>query len=218
MLPDEKPPLHNLTMTANIEEEIEATAVEIGVKISGVSHVTGSAAIHKAKEVEQMVTRLKVLGIEEKDIRFDGVALGVANLKVFKTSNVTYRLTIRVEPLTRFPEVLGVLSGQNNIEITRMNWDYGDLDALEEKLLTSCTRKANSKAKLVASELGLNIKGVHQFNHHFHAPGKEMPLPYAAAPMEMMTRSRMDADAFGTEISHTAKVSAGVHILFIVEA
>ena len=74
------------------KEEISATHADLHVTIKGTSLVSGSEAMKKAKEVNQLIEALTSLGIKSEAFFLQGGHLEQTSGALLKSSNAVYRL------------------------------------------------------------------------------------------------------------------------------
>ena len=195
-----------LLVRGTYEEEIAATYADLFVTIRGSSFVTGDAALQKAREVNQLVTDLKNLGLTDEDIQLQGVQAVVSSGMLGKSSSAVYSLKIRCADLAKLVDVLGGVTSQKNTQLQRMEWGYDLSDEAEDRRLARAIERANVRARLIAQTLGVRLIGVQRFSE----VGTSSRNPYAPAPqMGMLTRESNDrkrvlsAEDLDLEVSHT---------------
>lgn len=204
-----------LSVVVSHAEEIAADRVDLFVTVRGLSVVTGGAALTKAREVAQLVSELKAVGVAESDIHLQGVSAETTTGTLLKSSTASYRLKIRCADLEKLADILGIVTSQKNTEISSLGWLYPDDDARRASWLDDCLRRANAKAARVASGLGIQIVGVHRFVENFSDPEKPelRPVSYVRA---RKTPEPMTAEDLGLEVSHVKRVQLHVSVDFRV--
>ena len=195
-------------------EEVFAKKADVYVTVRGVSLFMGDAALSKAREVNALLTELRALGLKDGDFKLLGVQADVSTGVLGRNSSASYRLKIHCERLEALPDILGVITSQKNTAVNQLEWDYGDLDEVENRLLDRCIERAGRKANRVAAGLGEKISGVQRFEETGHRPQRE-ELALAMAQYGSSgdaAKRRMTAQDLGMEISHSRQVSVGVTI------
>ena len=127
------------------------------------SLIMGDAALNKAREVQQLVTELKTLGVTDADIKLMGVQADVSTGILGRNSSAKYSLKVHCEHLEAMPDFLSVITSQKNISVNHLQWSCGDLREVQGRLLDRCIERANTKAKRVAQSLQVTIAGVHRY-------------------------------------------------------
>ncbi|MBK9601755.1 MAG: SIMPL domain-containing protein [Anaerolineales bacterium] len=195
------------------KEEISATHADLHVTIKGTSLVSGSEAMKKAKEVNQLIEALTSLGLKSEAFFLQGVHLEQAGGALLKSSNAVYRLKIRCEDLEKLAAILDVISSQKNATLERIEWRY-DEDETRQQLLSRALENAKKKAQQVANALGVNLIGVYDYLEtpmDDEAPRFQMQ----AAPMFRGAAAPAEQN-LGMDIQHTKTLHLHVDIWYRV--
>lgn len=211
-----------ISVSGSAKEEMDATHADVSVTIRGTSFFSGNAALTKAREVAALVAELKTVGVEEKHIELRGVTAEVSTGALGnKSSTAVYSLQIVKTPLPLLPEVIGAITSQKTAEMGGIVWQFGDLDAANLRLLEAALTRAQTKARLVARTLGVELIGVQSLTESFSG-GDPVVQRFGMDTMSMgrarAARSQVDSDELGLEITHRKTVSAGVSVVFRVSA
>src|SRR5690348_7593057 len=127
-----------ISITAIRRQEISADKADLQVTIKGSSVVTGSAALKKAKEVNELVTALLAVGVKEDELSLRGIQVQSTNGVLTRTSSAAYTLRILCSRLELLGEILGAISAQKNVSLDHVIWRYPDLKPLQKEWLDSC--------------------------------------------------------------------------------
>ena len=79
-----------ISVTATRRQEVAADKAELQVTIKGSSLVTGSAALKKAKEVNELVTALLAVGVKEDELSLRGIQVQSSSGVLARTSSASY--------------------------------------------------------------------------------------------------------------------------------
>ncbi len=212
----EKP--NTLKISEARRHEIPADRADLHVTVEGASLFTGAEALKKAREVAQLVRDLTDFGLPPSDIYLQGVYADTTTGLLGKTSLARYKLRLHCADLTRLADLLGIVTGQKNARLNVIEWGYPDDDGLKDGWLGECITRANAKAALVASGLGVRLLGVHAFTEKYldgDAPHQTV-VAYDAMVMARTRAARVSPEELGLEISHTKTVHVSVEIEYLV--
>lgn len=133
-----------IAVTARHDVELEANGVDVTMVVTGSSYVAGAAALRQAKEVARLVELLASVGIGETDISVENVRLQPGSGGFFASGgSASYTLRVRVEPVARLGDVLGVISAHKVCHAQRFAWRYPD----EDDAVVACLVGAAAKAR-----------------------------------------------------------------------
>jgi uncharacterized protein YggE len=200
------------------KHEIAADRADLHVTVEGASLFTGGEALHKAREVAQLVRELTEYGLPPAAIYLQGVYADTATGLLGKTSAARYKLRLHCADLAQLADLLGIISGQKNARLNIIDWGYPDDDDLKDQWLGECLTRANAKAARVALGLGVRLLGVHGFSEkyqHEEAPHRTA-VAYDMAAMSRSRAARVSPEELGLEISHTKTVQVSVDLEYLV--
>jgi hypothetical protein len=212
----------------NDYEEVPAKDVTIYLTIRGSSLFTGNAALSKAREVNQLVSELKAKGIEEEDIQLLGVQADVSTGILGRNSSATYHLKVFCPELDMLPDVLGIITSQKNTNITLLEWGYGDLREIEERILDCCLERAQHKGQRIARILGVQILGISEctdgrasqeanvFQGQPDLSKMRFAFDYEESEAKFSRARHMTKEDLGLQVSHSRRVFAGITITYRV--
>jgi uncharacterized protein YggE len=201
-----------IRVTASASSVITAKAVKLHVKLEGERAVFGSAALTQAKELKDLVERLKALGLEEAQISVTAVTM-TNPASLLKTSKVTFKLEIAESKLERIPSVLGALSDTKNLEVQHLEWVWDDFET-SVPLATEAMRKAKRKAEAMASGVGATVTGIRNASDSWNMP-ESVVMYDSSAPKMMRSRSAPPVD-IGMEYRATQTLEVSVTADFAV--
>jgi hypothetical protein len=216
-------------------EEVPAQHVDFFLTIKGASLIVGDAALNKAREVQQLITELKTLGVTDAEIKLLGVQADVSTGILGRNSSATYHLKVHCARLEALPDFLGVITSQKNVAVNYLEWNYGDLRDVEGRLLDRCIERANEKAQRIARGLQVTITGIHhcedsnlsyegdvyraeiQMRAMLARQGARRDENIKSALAETVTlsgsqKSRVSTQELAMLISHSKQVIVGVNI------
>jgi uncharacterized protein YggE len=198
-------------------EEILATHANLHVTVKGSSIVSGSEAMKKAKEVNQLVEALTSFGLKSEAVTLQGVHIETASGVLLKSSSATYRLKIHVEDLNQLADLLDIVSSQKNATLERIEWKY-DEEQAKENGLNIALEKAKAKAQKVASSLNVKLLGVYDLIESSY--DEEAP-PMFQPQARMMAKRGGAADAepsLGMDIQHNKTIHINLEIWYRVSS
>lgn len=209
-----QPTIDTLTVRAPAHDDVQADKADLLVTIRGSSLVTGSAALKKAREVSQLVADLAAIGIGEDAITLMSVRAETATNVIGKSSSASYQLRVRCAKLDMLPEVLGVITGQKNTQLTALTWGYPDLAPIQDRLLQQALSRGAAKARIIAQALDSRIVRVHAVTETLSDEEAAQPrFDRAAVPMEM-SRARLTADDLGLAVTHSKRMTVHVEVVY----
>lgn len=198
-------------------EEILATHANLHVTVKGSSIVSGSEAMKKAKEVNQLVEALTGFGLKGEAVTLQGVQIETASGVLLKSSSATYRLKVHVEDLNQLADLLDIISSQKNTTLERIEWKY-DEEQAKENGLNIAMEKAKAKAQKVASSLNVKLLGIYDLIESSY--DEEAP-PMFQPQARMMAKRGGAADAepsLGMDIQHNKTIHINLEIWYRVSS
>jgi uncharacterized protein YggE len=197
-------------------EEILASYANLHVTVKGSSIVSGSEAMKKAKEVNQLVEALTSFGLKSEAINLQGVHIETASGVLLKSSSATYRLKIRVEDLNQLAEVLDIISSQKNTTLERIEWKY-DEEQAKENGLNIALEKAKAKAQKIAVSLNVKLLGVYDL---IESSYDEEAAPMFQPQMRMVKRGgAADTEpSLDMDIQHNKTIHVNLEIWYRISS
>ncbi len=206
-----------LRVTATETVDVEAVRAKLHVRIEGETFVLGNAALTRSREVAELVSRLKSLGLTDDDAQVSGVQAKVNQGALTKASRAVFRLAFTVRDLGKIPDFLGVITGAKHAELENLEWVFDD-EAARLELAARAMKKALEKASAMAAAVQHEIAGIRAVSDSSKMPeasamsfgsGDWMNQEIARAPRER----RVDV---GTEFKASREVSATVTVDFVI--
>jgi uncharacterized protein YggE len=207
-----------IAVTAIRRQEIAADKADLQVTIKGSSLVTGSAALKKAKEVNELVTALLAAGVKEEEFSLRGIQVQSASGVLARTSSALYSLRIRCARLELLGDILGAISAQKNVSLDDLTWRYPELTAMQNEWLDSCIAEARQRAAHIANALGVKLLALHSFSEAWKDQEEVVvgaqPAGYGRAPR--LADARMEIN-LGFNLSHSKVVEQRVDLTYVVD-
>lgn len=206
-----------ITIETDAVVEIFANRVDIYVTIKGKSLFTGQEAFKKAREVSEFVENLKTYGVKEEDILLQSVRAEVSTGVIGKKSSAEYSLRIKCRKLDELADVLGIITTQQNTDLGQLIWRYDNAEVQRSKLLETCISKSKKKAEKVASSLGVQLLGVHEFYEQTgDTETRALHEPVAARGSAALRSKAVTKEILGLSVSHSKRVSQRLTIKYRV--
>jgi uncharacterized protein YggE len=208
--------LDTIAIEATDSDELFADHADLLVTVQGSSLFTGREALKKAREVRELVEGLKECGLSETDVLLESVYANVSSGITGRSSSADYRLRVRCQEMDALADLLGVITSQRNANLTRVVWKYSDLEEFRFRLLERCLSKLKRKAEMVASSLGVELLGVHEFQEQRFAP-RAMLAQGDAFDLPSDARAKaMKREDLGLSVSHSRQVTVVLSTMYRV--
>ena len=204
-----------ISITATRRKEVAADKADVHVTIKGSSLVTGSAALKKAKEVNELVTALLAVGVKEDELSLRGIQVHSSSGVLTRTSSASYSLRIRCSRLELLGEILGAISAQKNASLDHLTWRYPDLTPMQKEWLDSCIAEAKERAAHIAAALGVKLLALHSFSEVWKDP--EEVVIRAQGPVVARSRELTSEIDLGFNLSHSKVVEQRVDLTYVVD-
>ena len=207
-----------ISITATRREEITADKADLQVTIKGSSLVTGSAALKKAREVNELVTALLAIGVKEDELSVRGIQVQSSNGVLTRTSSASYTLRIRCSRLELLGEILGAIGGQKNVSLDHLTWRYPDFKPLQKEWLDSCIAEARDRAAHIAGALGVKLLALHSFTEVWKDSEDTTPIRHAAPAAALRAVHELSREVdLGFNLSHSKMVEQRVDLTYVVD-
>jgi uncharacterized protein YggE len=186
-----------ISVTATRREEVTADKADLQVTIKGSSLVTGSAALKKAKEVNQLTTALLEVGVKENELSLLDIRVDSSNGILTRTSSASYTLGIRCSNLELLSEILTAIGNLKHVTLDRVIWRYPDQKQTQIEWLESCIAEAKERATRIAIALGVKLLAIRSFSEvwkDFEETGQpeQVSAKYMGLAETSMARARID--------------------------
>jgi uncharacterized protein YggE len=205
-----------ISVTATRHQEVAADKTDLQVTIKGSSLVTGSAALKKAKEVNELVTALLAVGLKEDELSLRGIQVQSTSGVMMRTSSASYTLRIHCSRLELLGEILGAISAQKNVSLDHLTWRYPDLKPIQKEWLDSCIAEAKERAAHIAGALGVKLLALHSFSEVWKDPEDVAIQTQLAGVMRSRELTREHID-LGFNLSHSKVVEQRVDLTYVVD-
>ena len=207
-----------ISVTATRCQEVAADKADLQVTIKGSSLVTGSAALKKAKEVNELVTALLAVGVKEDELSLRGIQVQSASGVLTRTTSASYTLRIRCARLELLGEILGAISAQKSVSLDRLTWRYPDLAQTQNEWLDSCIVEAKERAAHIAAALGVKLLALHSFSEVWKDPEEDVVRTQSARPGQMRALAETTKEIdLGFNLSHAKVVEQRVDLTYVVD-
>ncbi|PQV64411.1 Protein of unknown function (DUF541) [Abditibacterium utsteinense] len=206
-----------ISIEAAQSARVEAERADILVTVAGASLFSGAMALQKAREVAELVAVLKTIGVEESQIKVEGVRAQTQSGTFSKTSSVSYSLRVENVPLSRIADAVGAITGARNATLNHLEWRFADETPLRDDLRERCLQIAIQRAGNIAQTLGVRLIGVYELNEEWQGTRDETPDLHQQYDGMARARSvRVSEEELGLSISHAETVHLKLTIQFRV--
>ncbi len=207
-----------ISITATRRQEVVADKADLQVTIRGSSLVTGSAALKKAKEVNELVSALLAVGVKEDELALRGIQVQSSSGVLTRNSSASYTLRVRCSRLELLGEIFGAISAQKNVSLDLVTWRYPDLQPLQKEWLDACIGEAKDRAAHIAAALGVKLLALHSFTEVWKDPEDiaTRSQPASVGQARAMTELSREID-LGFSLSHSKMVEQRVDLTYVVD-
>lgn len=207
-----------ISVTATRRQEVAADKADLQVTIKGSSLVTGSAALKKAKEVNELVTALLAVGVKEDELSLRGIQVQSSSGVLSRTSSASYSLRIRCSRLDLLGEILGAIGTQKNVALDHLAWRYPDFKPMQKEWLDGCIAEAKERAAHIAAALGVKLLALHSFSEVWKDPEEVAvgTLPARVGAMRAVAELTKEID-LGFNLAHSKVVEQRVDLTYVVD-
>jgi uncharacterized protein YggE len=160
----------SVSATGEVEAKPDVAETTIGVTFS--SSTVKKAQDKNTKIINNLISKLKELGIEEKDIQ-------TANYNVYPNYNYTsdegralegYKVSqsveVKIRDLSKASKVLGLAGEVGANDVGGLQFDIEKPEELESQARQESISKAKEKAQRLADNLGVEIVGVVSYSEN----------------------------------------------------
>ncbi|MFZ4631780.1 MAG: SIMPL domain-containing protein [Patescibacteria group bacterium] len=162
--------------------------LEVGLK-TGAKKTAAEATVEGTNKMNDIISALKTLGIEDKDIKTSNYSLSpVYNYTNEKGQElvgyeVTQNLTLKIRDLSKIGDVISKTTEKGANQIGNVSFTIDDEFALKNQARELAIKKAQEKAALIAKQSGLKLgelKGVYENADQ----GQPIMMSYSNAKMD----------------------------------
>ena len=135
------------------------------------------------KRMKALVSQLKTVGVEQKDIKttsynvYPDYSYNDGKQK-FEGYRVTQNIKVIIRDLDKASDVLAVVNTAGVDNVSQLSFYVDDTDAIREQLRSNAIKNAKEKAKKIAKDLGVSLGGVVGYDEYENDNNLE-PLPMA---------------------------------------
>ncbi len=213
-MPDER---NGIQIDTSAECDLVATGAWLHCSVRGSSLVTGNAALHKAREVAQLVADIQNVGVPESAIHLQNVVVENESGVITRSSSARYSLRIQCDDLENLANMIGVITSQKNATLHRIEWSYPPQETFYEELLGQCLPESRRQAELVAQGLNVQITSVRRFNQSLRSHEKDEPLLTGIASVKRAhQQATVTTEELGLQISHQKILTLRVTIEYSI--
>jgi uncharacterized protein YggE len=206
-----------IKVSTSHKQELSATHADLHVTVKGSSIVSGSEAMKKAKEVNQLVEALTSFGLKNEAVTLQGVHIETASGAILKSSSAVYRLKVRCEDLNQLAGMLDVISTQKNATLERIEWKYNE-DQAREQGLSLALDKAKSKASQLAASLNVKLLGVYDLIENSYDEEAPPMFQSQARAMRKLGGAAHAEPSLGMEIQHNKTIHVNLEIWYRISS
>ena len=197
---------------------VEANRADIFASVAGASLFSGAVALQKAREVAELVAALQTIGIEESQIKIEGIRAQNHSGTFSKVSSVNYALKIENVPLARIADAVGIITSAKNAVLGHLDWKFADETPLRDEMRAKCLKDALERAQNIAQTLGVRLIGIYELNEEWegtqNTSSTHRQTVYSGDAM--MARARVSEAEMGLAVSHAEEVEMKIAIQFRV--
>lgn len=178
----------SVTGSGTVYAKADIANLEVGLK-TGAKKTAAEATSESTKKMNEIISELNALGIEEKDIKTSNYNLS----PVYNYTNergqelvgyeVTQNVSLKIRDLSKIGDVISKTTEKGANQIGNINFTIDDEFELKNQARELAIEKAKEKAVLIAEQSGMklgDIKGVYE-NYNDYQP----IVAYSNAKMEM---------------------------------
>lgn len=183
-----------VTGSGTVYAKADIANIEVGLRTE-VKKTAADATIESTNKMNDIISELKKLGIEEKDIKTSNYNLNpVYNYTNNKGQEligyeVVQNLSLKIRDLTKIGDVIAKTTEKGANQIGNINFTIDDEFALKNQARELAIEKAKEKAVLIAKQSGMKlgkIKGLFENSD----PIPPIAYDYSNAKMEMAGAAR----------------------------
>ncbi|MFA5023862.1 MAG: SIMPL domain-containing protein [Patescibacteria group bacterium] len=174
--------------TGTVYAKADIANLQVGLR-TGTKTTPALATSESTKKMNDIITALKDLGVEEKDIKTTSYSLN----PVYNYTNqrgqeligyeVVQNLTLKIRDLAKIGDIIAKTTEKGANQIGGINFTIDDEFALKNQARELAIQKAKEKAQLIAKQSGMRLGEVKSvYENQDTTP---MPLAYSNAKMDL---------------------------------
>jgi hypothetical protein len=178
----------SVTGSGTVYAKADIANIQVGLKTEA-KKTAAEATTENSKKMNDIITAVKQLGVDEKDIKTTNYNLNPVYNWTDKVGQqlvgyeITQNLTLKVRDLTKIGDIIAKTTEQGANQIGNVSFTIDDEDALKSQARELAIQKAQAKALLIAKESGLKlgeVKSVYE-----SADSNPSPIMYSNAKLEL---------------------------------
>ena len=136
--------------------------IQVGLK-TGAKTTAAEATVDSTTKMNDIISALKTLGIEDKDMQTSDYSLNpIYNYtndkgQVLAGYEVTQNLTLRIRDLTKIGDVIAKTTEKGANQIGNISFTIDDESALKDQARELAIKEAKAKAVLIAQQSGMKL-------------------------------------------------------------
>jgi uncharacterized protein YggE len=200
-----------LRVSATAERELEASSSRVHFTLEGETFVYGNAALSRSREVADLVSKFKALGLLESEIQVVSVTAKIQSGTLLKSTRAVFRLCLNVRDLSKLTDVLGLIVSAKNANLDLLEWMFEE-EAVLLELVVQAMKKVAHKAEVMVQAIGKKIAGLHSASDSSELP-HFAPVTFAQESGMDMMRMRAPKGGsmdLGTELRGSKMLSSQV--------
>jgi uncharacterized protein YggE len=200
---------HTLSVTGTGIVTVEPDTADITVGVTVQRDQAGAAAADAANVMDAVVTAIKALDVEDKDIQTTSLQLNPvydysSNTPTLTGYQATNLVTVTVRDITKTGAVVDAATGAGATDVSSISFRLDDQVAAEAAAREQAVLNARAKADTIAAAAGVEITGVISISET-SAP---MPTPeYYARDMAMAGAEQAPTPVLGGTIDLSVSVA-----------
>jgi uncharacterized protein YggE len=206
-----------LRVEATEKLEISASSARLHIRVEGDAFLFGNAVLERSREVRELVTRFKEMGVADADVSVQGVQAKLSQGVLARGSSATFNLSVVVRELVKLADLIGALSAAKRAELTRLEWIF-EADEAMVNLSAKAMLKAQKKAQAMVGAVGYELTGIRSCADSSGLPETQTVYLEGAADMSMMRMKAPASADIGTEFKATQEVFSSVTVEFTLSA
>ncbi len=155
----------SVTGSGTVYAKADIANIEVGLKVEA-KKTAALATTESTNKMNEIVSELKALGVEEKDIKTSNYSLRpVYNYSEARGQEligyeVTQNLTLKIRDLSKIGDVIAKTTEKGANQIGNVNFTIDDEFQLKNEAREIAITKAKEKAELIAAQSGMKLGAI----------------------------------------------------------
>ena len=177
---------NTVTISGKAEKEVVPDTARISFAVNEYNKKQNIAADRVNKKVKKILSAVKDLDIDEKDIKTQNYTIHPeytwnGGKRLFKDYRASQRVELKVRDLDKTSKVIKLLAENKADNINGPNMFVGDREKIQEELRAEAIEDAQKKAHELANELGVSLSKIISFsesgsNNYYPRPMYKMSM------------------------------------------